>query len=204
MKIEKVKSFQPEFSVQAGHLQRIGGLVAPVQVLPDPVDRDAVRIANRVLVQRLHPITPAHVTETHAPNLASAVGDVTPEHERVASVALPVPVEVDGDGVVEVADERARGGAVRGHLAHVEAVGDDEFGLGRVKRHATRFLVRRELPVRRAAAVEATVGVEAELRAGEDARALVDVMATRRIVWREFVTRKTRAGVANGKVCTDL
>ena len=47
------------------------------------------------------------VAQAHASNTTSAVSDVTPENERVVSVAGPVPEEVDGDGVVEVALEDA-------------------------------------------------------------------------------------------------
>ncbi len=40
-------------AVELGDLDGVGGLVAPVQVASDPVDRDAVRIAQSRLVQPL-------------------------------------------------------------------------------------------------------------------------------------------------------
>ena len=80
---------------------------------------------------------------------------------------------------------------MRRQLAHVEAIGDDELGLVSRVGHFATLLVDAQLPSSRAAAVEAAVRVDAELRARKHACALVNVMTTCGVVRCELVTRAT-------------
>lgn len=79
-----VHQHAPVSPVQLGDLNGVSALIAPVQVAPDPVHRQTVRIAQRRPVQHLQR-KPCSNQETHAEQ-----DRTTAEQDRTTSLAAPL------------------------------------------------------------------------------------------------------------------